>query len=218
MPIRTIWGVIKLERVVIIDDNVALREGFSIVLKSMGKYEIVNSYPSCEDAISKLVDDKPDIVLMDLEMPGMGGLEGIEKIKQMTPEAEIIVMTAHDNVEFLVRALQAGAIGYITKNKSDFFIELIAAIEEMKRGGAPLSPGIARKFVASFQKNQRSPLSPRETKVLQLLSTGKSYSVIAEELYISKSTVRAHIRNIYEKLNVNRKSQAIERALSQKLI
>jgi DNA-binding NarL/FixJ family response regulator len=127
-------------------------------------------------------------------------------------------MTAHDNVEFLVRALQAGAIGYITKNKSDFFIELIAAIEEMKRGGAPLSPGIARKFVASFQKNQRSPLSPRETKVLQLLSTGKSYSVIAEELYISKSTVRAHIRNIYEKLNVNRKSQAIERALSQKLI
>lgn len=214
----SIWGVMKLERIVIIDDNEALREGFSMVIRSLGKYEVVNSYATCESAIANLAKDQPDFILMDLEMPGMGGIEGIERIKFLRPEIEIIVITVHENVELLVKALQSGAIGYITKNKSDFIIELVGAIEEMKRGGAPLSAGVARKFVKSFQRNQKSPLSHRETKVLELLAQGKSYSIIADELFISRSTVRAHIRNIYEKLRVNKKSQAIALATSNKLI
>ena len=105
-----------MERVVIIDDNEALREGFSLVLKAIGKYQIVNSYGTCEDAIANFRNDRPDIVLMDLEMPGMGGIEGIERIKSFKSDTEIIVISVHENVELLMRALNVGAIGFITKN------------------------------------------------------------------------------------------------------
>lgn len=211
-------GLNKLERVVIVDDDDALKEGFTIVLRSLGKYEIVNSYGTCEQALASIKADSPDIVLMDLEMPGIGGLEGIERIKSIRPETEIIVITAFEDLDLLVKALRAGAVGYLVKNKANFFIEAIGALEELKHGGAPMSPTIARKFVTSFQKNRKSPLSQRETDVLELLSVGKSYTIIAGELFISKATVRAHIRNIYEKLQVNRKSEAIALASSLKLI
>jgi DNA-binding NarL/FixJ family response regulator len=207
-----------VERVVIVDDNDAIREGFAIILRSLGKYEIVNAYPNCEAAIANLFRDLPNVVVMDLEMPGMGGIEGITKIKELKPDTEIIVITVHENLDLVMKALNVGAIGYITKNQQDFFMQLIGAIESTSNGGAPMSPRIARQFITSFQKNHKSPLTARETKVLELLSTGKSYSVIAEELFISKATVRAHIRNIYEKLKVNRKSEAIRVAIEDKLI
>ncbi len=207
-----------MERVVIVDDNDAIREGFAIILRSLGKYEIVNAYPNCETAIANLMRDLPNVVIMDIEMPGMGGIEGITKIKELKPDTEVIVITVHENLDLVMKALSVGAVGYITKNQQDFFMQLISAIDAMSNGGAPMSPRIARQFIKSFQRNYKSPLTARETEVLELLSSGKSYSVIADELFVSKATVRAHIRNIYEKLKVNRKSEAIRVAIEDKLI
>jgi DNA-binding NarL/FixJ family response regulator len=153
---------------------------------------------------------------MDLELPGMHGIQGISKIKKLSPEIDIIVITIHENSELVFEALCAGANGYITKNTN--YSRLLDAIKEVEAGGAPMSSNIARMVVESFRKNQNSPLSVRETEVLELLAKGKSYSIIADELFIHKETVKTHLKNIYYKLQVKSKAEAIEKALKYKLI
>jgi DNA-binding NarL/FixJ family response regulator len=132
------------------------------------------------------------------------------------PDVNIIVITVHENSELVFEALCAGACGYITKNTE--YSRLIDSIKEAMKGGAPMSSNIARMVVESFQKNQDTPLTGRETQVLELLSKGKSYTVIADELFIHKETVKSHIKNIYFKLQVHSKADAIEVALKNKFI
>lgn len=203
-------------RIVIVEDNDAVREGFSLIINSVSNYLVVNAYDNAEDAIKNIRKDKPDVILMDLELPGMNGIEAIGIIKKASPHIDLIVNTIYENSDLVFQALVAGASGYITKNTSH--TELLDAIEEVINGGAPMSSKIAKMVVASFQKNPNSPLSKRETEVLELLSKGKSYSMIAQELFVTKETAKSHIKNIYSKLQVNSKSEAIAKATKEKLI
>jgi DNA-binding NarL/FixJ family response regulator len=203
-------------RIVIVEDNDAVRQGFSLILESVSDYVVINTYSSCEDMLKQLKKDDPDVVIMDIELPGMSGIAGIERIKKSNPDIEIIVCSIYENTGLVFKALCAGASGYITKSTSHK--ELLQAIDEVVSGGAPMSMKIARMVVNSFRINQNSPLSNRETQVLELLSMGKSYSMIAEELFISRETARTHIKNIYAKLQVNNKAAAIHKATEEKLI
>jgi DNA-binding NarL/FixJ family response regulator len=203
-------------RIVIVEDNETVREGFSLILGSVNQYTVVNSYGNCEDMLAKLRKDNPDIVLMDIELPGMSGVEGIEQIRKIDAGIEIIVCSIYENTGLVFKALCAGASGYITKDSSH--MELLKGIEEVVKGGAPMSMKIARMVVGSFRINPNSPLSNRETSVLELLAHGKSYSMIAEELFITRETAKSHIKNIYAKLQVNSKSEAISKAMTEKYI
>lgn len=203
-------------RITIVEDNEPIKDGFALIINSFPKYYVVNTYTNCEAALKNLRKDDPDIILMDIELPGMSGIEGIKRVKKVSPQIDIIVNTIHENQEKVFEALCAGASGYITKNSSHN--ELLNALDQVSNGGAPLSGNIAKMIVKSFQKNLQSPLTSRETEVLELLSKGKSYSIIADELFITKETAKSHIKNIYSKLHVNSKSQAIDKALREKLI
>lgn len=203
-------------RIVIVEDNDAVREGFSLIINSISNYYVVNTYDNAEDAIHGLKKDKPEIIIMDLELPGMSGIEAITVIKKMNPGIEILVNTIYENSELVFQALCAGASGYITKNTNH--TELLTAIREVIQGGAPMTSNIAKMVVKSFQRNPNSPISARETEVLELLAKGKSYSMIAKDLFITKETAKSHIKNIYAKLQVNSKSEAIAKATRDKLI
>ncbi len=203
-------------KIMIVEDDEIIREGFISLINESEKFYCSAGYEQCEDALKNFTRQDPDIVLMDIELPGISGIEGIKKIKKLKPETDIIVITIHSEDEKVFDALCAGANGYLIKNISSQ--KLIDSLEEVCRGGAPMSTDIARKVIQSFHQNMQSPLSPRETEVLQLLAKGKSYTMIADELFINKETVRTHIKNIYQKLNVNSKASAIEKASKDKLI
>jgi DNA-binding NarL/FixJ family response regulator len=206
----------KKIKVTIVEDDHLIREGFALMINGTPGFKIINTYSNCEAAISNLKQDNPDVILMDIELPGMNGIEGVLKIKKLKPDSNIIIITVYDNDELVFKALCAGASGYLTKNIPP--LKLLDAIKEVYEGGAPMSTNIARMVVKSFQKNTSSPLSARETKVLELLSKGKSYHIIANELFVDKETIRTHIKNIYTKLEVHSKADAIEKALKEKFI
>ena len=203
-------------RIEIVEDNDVVRDGLQLLINSMSDHIIVGAYVSCEQALKNLDKDMPDVILMDLDLPGMSGIEGTQRIKKRNPEIHIIVITVHEDSEMVFDALCAGASGYITKNANHS--KLLDAIDEVQSGGAPMSGKIAMMVVGSFQKNHNSPLTLRETEVLELIAKGKSYSVIADELFIHKETVKSHIKNIYFKLHVNSKAGALEIARKNKLI
>ena len=203
-------------RLIIVEDNHAVREGFTLIINSISKYLVVNSYDNAEDALKNLKKDRPDIVIMDLELPGMHGIDAISEVKKINSGIEIIVNTIFENSDLVFQALCAGASGYLTKNSSHS--QLLEALDELVNGGAPMSSNIAKMVVGSFRKNPNSPLSTRETEVLELLSKGKSYSMIADELFINKETAKSHIKNIYSKLQVNSKAEAIQKATQDRLI
>ncbi|KAA9346350.1 MULTISPECIES: response regulator [Larkinella] len=200
----------------IVEDDNLIRDGFALLINSTYGFKIINTYYRCEDALKNIHSDSPDVVLMDIELPGMNGIEGIARIKKLRPKTNIIVVTVYENDELVFKALCAGAGGYLTKNMQP--TRLLEAIRDIQEGGAPMSTNIARMVVASFQKNRNSPLTARETEVLELLSKGKSYTTIAEQLFVDKETIRTHIKNIYWKLEVHSKAEAIEKAIKERLI
>ena len=205
-----------LVRIVIVEDDDVIRGSFVSLLNDNERFICIADYDNCEEAIKRLAADDPDIILMDIGLPGISGIEGIKRIKNLRPNIDILTVTVHDEGEIVFNALCAGATGYLTKNISPQ--RLIEAIDEVRNGGAPMSTNIARLVIRSFQRSTDSPLSSRETEVLQHLSRGKSYTMIADELYINKETVRTHIKNIYQKLNVHSKAAAIEKATKDRLI
>jgi len=203
-------------RVVIVEDNESLKEGYALIINSNPQYHVVNTYIKCEKAIKNLFKDNPEIILMDLELPGMSGIEGIEEIKKLKPEVQIIVVTVHEDSELVFNALCAGAIGYITKSANPS--ELLDAIDQVLIKGAPMSAKIAHMVVRSFQRNYNTPLTKRETEVLALLASGATYKVIANELNVGEETIKTHVKNIYGKLHVNNKTDALKLAKRDKLI
>ena len=205
-----------LVRIVIVEDDDVIRGSFVSLLNDNERFICIADYDNCEEAIKRLALDDPDIILMDIGLPGISGIEGIKRIKNLRPNIDILTVTVHDEGEIVFNALCAGATGYLTKNISPQ--RLIEAINEVRNGGAPMSTNIARLVIRSFQRSTDSPLTSRETEVLQHLSRGKSYTMIADDLYINKETVRTHIKNIYQKLNVHSKSAAIEKATKDRLI
>lgn len=204
------------KRVVIIEDDADLANGFSLIINSSDKFQVIRTYNNCEDAVKALKYDKPDVVLMDIQLPGMNGLKGTQAIKAYSHAIEVVIVTVYEDSEFVFEALKAGASGYITKSAN--YTELLSALEEIVKGGAPMSSRIARMVIENFRVNPDSPLSRRESEIIQLISQGKTYTQIADQLHISKETAKTHIRNIYQKLQVNSKSEALARAAQNRLI
>lgn len=205
------------KRVLIVEDDKEIRNSFAVIVNSSPKFFVVSSYGSCEEAIKHMNADKPDIVLMDIELPGgMNGIKGAKVIKDKWPNTDIIMVTVYEDSDMVFEALKSGASGYITKSAN--YLELLAALEEISRGGAPMSSKIARMVIDNFHVNPNSPLTKRETEILQLIAEGKTYTQISEQLFISKETSKTHIKNIYAKLQVKCKSEAIAKANSEKLI
>ncbi len=202
--------------IVIVEDDDILRNAFLTIIKNSGNLLCTGSYDCCETAIENLKKDEPDVILMDLNLPGISGIEGIRKIKKIKHSIDIIVITVHNSEAKVFEAICAGACGYLVKNVPEQ--QVLRAIWEAHNGGAPMNSEIARMIIESFHKNINSPLSNRESEVLGLMAKGKSYSMIADELFINKETVRFHIKNIYYKLGVHSKSDALSIATKEKLI
>jgi DNA-binding NarL/FixJ family response regulator len=203
--------------VVIIEDNIPLSRGFAEVIDNTDDFKVVNMYDNCEDAIKNLKYDDAKIYMMDIELPGMNGVDGTKEIKKILPNASIIMVTVYENSEIVFDALCAGATGYLTKNLNPN--ELVDALYETQAGGAPMSIKIAKMVVSSFQKTpSKIDLSNREKEVLMQLSEGNSYDTIAENLFISKNTIKFHLKNIYIKLQVNSNIEAVQKANKENLL
>lgn len=203
-------------RIVIIEDDTVLRLLYKSLLSDVDGYSVVNTYVSFDDAQRELINDKPDITLLDIEMPGTTGLEAIPIIKKMLPSTHIIILTVFDSEEKVFNALINGASGFLTKNSST--IKIIESIQEVSQGGGAMSTNIARMVMRSFQKNPNSPLTKRETEILDLIAEGQTKTQVADQLFIDLETVRSHVKNIYIKLDVNSKSDAIKIAKTKKFI
>jgi DNA-binding NarL/FixJ family response regulator len=205
-----------MKKIVIVEDNISLSIGFKEIINATEDFVVQAAYDNAEDAIKNFKDDSPDIVLMDIELPNINGIEATKALKNIKPNILVLVITVYEDSEHVFKALCAGATGYLTKNASGK--QIVSALKELLSGGAPMSIKIARMVVDSFKKATNSVLSERETEVLNLLSTGKSFKSIGESLFISRNTIKFHIKNIYEKLQVKSKEEAIKKANDEKLI
>jgi DNA-binding NarL/FixJ family response regulator len=203
-------------RIVIIEDDDTIRNSYAYLLNNEPDFEISGTYPSFELAEKKLTEDSPDVILLDVQLPGIRGVDSIPAIKKILPEVHVIILTVYESEEIIFTALRNGASGYLTKNISSE--KVIEAIKEVMDGGGPMSTGIAKLVMKSFQKNPASPLTKRETQILGGIAEGKSRNKIANELIIDVETVKTHIKNIYHKLNVNSKDEAIRIARESRYI
>lgn len=207
----------KIYNVVIVEDNIPLREGFTEVINNTENFKVVNQYDNCEEAIENISNDNAAIFLMDIDLQGISGVEGTKQLKKLAPNASIIMVTVYENSTMVFDALCAGATGYLTKNVSP--TDIIDALQEVVLGGAPMSIKIAKLVVGSFQKKpSKIALSSREKEVLMLLAEGNSYDSIAEKLFISKNTIKFHLKNIYLKLQVNSNVEAVQKATKENLL
>ena len=197
-----------MKKIVLIEDYELVRNTYKEVIDSTEGFMVIGDFESCELAIPKLEELKPDVVFMDINLPGINGIEGIKIIKKQFSNIAIIVVTVNEESSFVFEALCAGAVGYITKVSGKQ--KIVEALEQLELGGAPMSIKIARMVVESFQEKKMNELSGRENNVLTLLAKGKSYASIGDELNVSLNTIKTHVRNIYEKLHVTSKDEVIE--------
>ena len=205
--------------IIIFEDNDKLRESLCMLLNGLAEFKIVGEYSSCVEAsiVTRLY--RPDVVLMDIDMPGDSGVTGVRMVKEANPGTAVIMYTVFEDDEKLFECLCNGANGYLLKKTPP--ARLIEAIYEVAEGGSPMSPSIARKVLDSFQKGKpenKYALSQREMQVLQLLINGHSTKIIADQLNISFHTARSHLKNIYIKLHVNCGKEAIAKALSEHIL
>jgi DNA-binding NarL/FixJ family response regulator len=201
-------------KVSIVEDDVSIRNGIVRFIKMQEEFRFVQSYGSVEDYLAG-EDEMPDVLLLDIELPGMTGLEGLFHIKQKHPATEILMLTVYEDKERIFKALQAGAGGYLLKNTS--LPKIRSSILEALDGGAPMSPLIAKKVLSFFTKEPEQPgstseeqLTTREIEVARSLIDGNTYKQVAYYLHISPGTVKQHIKNIYRKLEVNSRVQLIK--------
>jgi DNA-binding NarL/FixJ family response regulator len=201
----------------IVDDEKGLRQSIATFVNGAPGFKCVSAYSSAEAALKGLPVDKPDVVLMDINLGGMNGIECVERLKAGAPDMQVLMLTVYEDTDQIFKALEAGATGYLLKRSSPTM--LLQAIREVHAGGSPMSTSIARKVVASFQKSKQSAtkethLSPREEDVLNCLAKGLTYKQIADQLEISIDTIRTYLRRIYEKLHVQSRTEAVAKYLS----
>jgi DNA-binding NarL/FixJ family response regulator len=199
---------------VIVEDLDEVREGLQDVLGLHEDFQVQATYKTAEDARADIPSVKPDIVIMDINLPGMSGIECIRQVKDKCPDTQFMMFTVYENDEHVFEALKAGALGYLLKNTP--VNQLIGALHELHAGGSPMSANIARKLVAAFQQKETSAppiavLSSRENEILQLLAKGLLYKEIADQLSIATNTVKQHIHRIYVKLHVQNRTEAINK-------
>ena len=202
----------------IVEDDPQVRSSLAKLIDSSPGYRCVSRHGSAEDALLEIPKVKPEVVLMDINLPGLNGVECVRRLKPQLPGAQMIMLTVYQNTEHIFNALAAGATGYMHKQTPP--AELLLAIKEVHGGGSPMSSHIARKIVQSFQHTatasaEAESLSPREAEVLELLAKGFLYKEIAEQMKVSYATVHTHIRHIYEKLHVRSRTEAVAKHLGQ---
>jgi len=206
----------------IFEDNNALRNSLNLLIDGTEGLNMVGLHGNGEGIQEIVKKEKPQVILMDLNMPVVGGLEAIRLVREMDRDVKIIVLTVFEDNEKVFTALQCGADGYLLKKSPPN--ELLDSIRKVMKGGAPLTPAIARMVVNffrndEFQKDKKSiKLTAQETKVLRLLSKGNSYKMIADHLFVSIDTIRSHIKNIYKKLQVHSKSEAVQKAVEHRIL
>jgi len=203
----------------IVEDLVEVREGLAQFLSLNDEFRVISTYGTAEKAIQELPELRPDIVIMDIQLPGINGIECIRQVKDKIPGTQFMMFTVYENDEKVFEALKAGASGYLLKNTG--LVQMIVALKELHEGGSPMSANIARKVVSIFHQQDKKPqqnasLSPRENEVLLLLSDGLLYKEIAEQLSISIATIRQHIHKIYEKLHVENRTEALNKVYGKK--
>lgn len=208
-------------RLAIVEDQPQTREGLATLLRGTEGCRVLGAFGSMEDALAALGSEAPDVALLDIELPGMSGIEGVRRLKQRFSSIQILMLTVFADNDHVFEAICAGASGYLLKDTPPD--RLTEAVRELVAGGAPMSPEIARKVVGMFSRvapprTEDHKLSPREVELLKLLAEGHSYKTAARALSISIDTVRFHIRNIYDKLHVHSKSEAVILALRQGIV
>lgn len=207
--------------VAIVEDNPDYRLGTAYVLRTSPGFVVLGEYPSAEAFLEALPDAIPDVVLMDISLPGLSGIEAVRRLRQSHPRVQAVMLSVHDDDESVFQAICAGAVGYLAKPVMP--ARLPEAVESAFAGGTPMSPQIARQVLEMFRafappRHADYNLTEREIAVLDRLVDGDGYKEIAEALAISVYTVRAHLRNIYDKLHVHSKSQAVSKALQERLV
>ena len=203
----------------IVEDLDEVREGLKQFISLNPEFKVLDTFKTAEEAVHDIPLIKPDIAIMDISLPGMSGIECIRQIKNKVPQTQFMMFTVYENDEKVFEALKAGASGYLLKNTG--LVQMIDALQELHNGGSPMSANIARKLVKVFYEQQTGSavveaLSQRENEILQWLAKGLLYKEIADQLSISTATVRQHIHKIYEKLHVQNRTEAINKAFGKK--
>ena len=213
-------------RVTIFDDNKRLLDSLSVLIDGSPGFQMAGTFENCINLISDIEKTQPDVILMDIEMPGINGIEAVKIVKQRFPKMNVMMQTAFENDENVFAAICAGASGYILKNTPPS--KILECIIEVYQGGSPMSPSVAREVLGFLQQpkpdEKKEPatenynLSVREKEILACLVKGMSYKMIAEQCNITYETVRSHMKNIYEKLHVASMTEAVAKAINQKLV
>jgi len=208
-------------RVVIIEDLREVRDGLAVLIGATQGFHCAGSYRTMEDALERIAGDTPDVILTDLGLPGMGGVEGTRLLHARFPHVPVLALTVYDDDDNVFNAICAGASGYLLKNTAP--ARLLESIREVVTGGAPMSPDVARRVITVFRQfrpPEHAPyrLTPQETELLKLMVDGHHYKTAAAAMGISTSTVSFHLKHIYEKLQVHSKSEAVAKALRERLI
>ena len=209
-------------KVVIFEDNNNMREGLYQLINGSHGFICTGAFPNCDDLVRRIKTSNPDVILMDIEMPGISGIEGVKLVKENFPEMKILMETIFDDDSKIFDSICAGAEGYILKSTAP--VEILSAIKEIYEGGSPMTPTIANR-VLKMVKTQRATnsknlfnLTDREKEILSCLVEGMSYKLIADKCAISIDTVNVHIKNIYKKLQVHSKSEAVVKAIRDKIV
>ena len=209
-------------RVTIFEDNTNLRRGLTTLINGSVGFECAGAFGNCDNLIKNIVDTKPDVVLMDIEMPGMDGIEAVRMLRPQFPGIKILMETIFEDDEKVFLSICNGAEGYILKNTPPS--RILEAIKEIHEGGAPMTPSIASKVLSmfksgtSFTRDESYNLTDREMEVFKYLVDGMSYKAIADKCFVSLETISSHVKNIYKKLQVHSKSEAVSKAIKGKIV
>lgn len=208
-------------KVIYYEDNSNLREGISFLIQSTPQLDLLATFSNADTVKVDTEELKPDVILMDIDMPGTNGIDAVAIVKAVSPKTQVIMLTVFDNEEKIFNAIRNGASGYLLKHTPPS--EIIDSIFDVNKGGSPMTANVARKVLQYFQSQPKAQkedynLSERELQIVKGLVSGYSYKAIASELFISIDTVRSHIRRIYEKLHVNSKTEAVLKAINEGLV
>ena len=208
-------------KLLLYEDNPQLREGLTMLINGSEGFEVLASFKNCDNVVDEVEAFNPDVILMDIDMPGVNGLEGLRRIRNVNTQVKILMLTVFDDNKNIFEAISNGANGYILKKTQP--ARLLEYIAEAQTGGAPMTASVATQVLKMFssmnnEKGEDYHLSDREKQVLQLLVEGYSYKMIANEMFIAIDTVRSHIKKIYEKLHVNSKSEAVAKAFKDRIV
>jgi DNA-binding NarL/FixJ family response regulator len=206
--------------IVIYEDNARLRQSLELLLGDGNNFEVSGAFSNCDKVIEQMQELLPQLVIMDIDMPGINGIEGVKRIKNEFPDIKVVMYTVFDDDNRIFDCICAGADGYMLKNTSP--VKLIQSLQELAEGGAPMSPFVAQKVFNFFRNNKPAKdtfnLTPREKEILELLVRGNSYKMIADKSFVSVDTVKKHLQNIYHKLHVNCGTEAVAKALQHKIV